>query len=191
MSQSSNRTILWMVVGLAAGGLVLCCCLALTGGLAWFAFQPDVSPDYTTSYDLPQVGQEAPDFTLELLNGGQVSLSEYRGQPVFVNFWAIWCHYCIEEMPLIQDRYERYAGEMVFLVIDEGDFASDVEDFVQEQGYPFPVLLDPSYLAGDLYRIEGYPMSFFIDSDGVIRYVADGMMESADMDAGLQAIGVK
>jgi len=169
---------------------LLACCVLVVGGVAWFAADRTASQDDYAIYSSLQVGDPAPDFTLDLLTGEQVTLSEYRGQPVFVNFWATWCHFCVEEMPLIQDRYEEYASEMAFLVIDQGEFRGTVADFVEQAGYPFPILLDPAYQVGDKYLVDGYPMSFFIDSEGIIRYIANGMMEDSDMNDGLRAIGV-
>lgn len=190
MSHSSDKTILWIALGVVALCLVLGCCVLAVGAFVWLRMPVDSVSQTIDSYNGVQVGDTAPDFSLSLLNGDQVSLSDYRGKPVFVNFWATWCHYCVEEMPLIQESYELYSSEMTFLVVDEGDSIEDVAAFIAEEGYPFPVLLDQFYDVGDLYYVDGYPMSFFVDAEGTIQYIANGMMHASDMNSGLRAIGV-
>lgn len=189
MSHPANRTIIWILISVVVACLLLFCCASLVGVVALCVARAYIPQDYGLSAGL-RVGDTAPDFTIYLINGDRVTLSDYRGQPVFVNFWATWCQYCLEEMPMIQDRFERYSGEMVFLVIDQGEYSGDVSNFVQQEGYPFPVGLDPTLFVGDMYFVDGYPVSFFIDSEGIIRYIANGMMEEYDMNDGLQALGI-
>jgi peroxiredoxin len=198
--QSSAERTMWIVMGVVVGCLVVVVCCVV--GVAAFYYtrlnsfmqaaadRTQVAPSSGDGTGIG-VGNLAPDFSLDLLNSGKTSLSDFRGHPILVNFWATWCSYCVQEMPIIQDRFQRFGQNLVILAVDEGDSANDVSSFIRQSGYTFAVLLDPDYYAGNLYRISSYPMSFFIDQNGIIRYIADGMMLETDLDQGLSSIGVK
>lgn len=128
----------------------------------------------------PEVGALAPDFSLMNLDGETVSLSELRGQNVLVNFWATWCGPCREEMPAIQARYNR--GDFAVLAVDFGESAQVVRGFLTEIGVDLPVLLDTDGRVQELYRVRGYPSTFFIDRRGVVRFFHIGQMSAADID---------
>ncbi|MEB2287156.1 MAG: redoxin domain-containing protein [Anaerolineae bacterium] len=119
------------------------------------------------------MGQRAPDFTVELLDGRTVSLSDFRGRPVLLNFWATWCGPCREEMPDFQTIYDLRGGEAGFVVLAVNfmEARGDVAAFTEGLGITFPVALDPDgRINGGLYRsvIPGYPTSLLLDADGVI-----------------------
>jgi cytochrome c biogenesis protein CcmG, thiol:disulfide interchange protein DsbE len=125
----------------------------------------------------PQEGFVAPDFTLDLLEGGQVTLSDLRGRPVVLNVWATWCGPCREEMPAIERVYRSYKelGLVVIgLNLTSQDFEQAVFAFVQELGLTFPIALDRDGSVGDRYRPLGLPTTYFIDSQGVIQSVVVG-----------------
>src|SRR4030042_2753345 len=91
----------------------------------------------------PQVGKQAPDFQLLNLEEEPVSLSDFQGRPVLLNFWATWCGPCRQEMPLIQDIFtEESDTGLVILAIDVGEPPSAVSSFIQSNNFSFPVLLD-------------------------------------------------
>lgn len=87
MSKPANKSVVWIVIGVTVACLLLFFCAILVGAVALFSVDQNASQDYTISPGL-KVGDTAPDFTLGLLSGDQVTLSDYRGKPVFVNFWA-------------------------------------------------------------------------------------------------------
>ena len=137
----------------------------------------------------PQAGKLAPDFTLYDLDNQAVSLSRLNGQPIFLNFWASWCGPCREEMPLIQTVYERQAEQpqpAVILAINIGEGPSTVENFMQENGLSFPVLLDIEHSVAENYNIRFIPTTFFIDSEGIIREIKIGAFSSViEIERGL------
>lgn len=112
-----------------------------------------------------QVGDEAPDFTLTDINGNTVSLSDFEGQPVIVNFWTSWCGPCLEEMPHFQEFHENYP-DVVILTINCNP-EDEIEEFVTNNGYTFPVLLDYGEVQ-QAYGITGYPETFIINEDGIV-----------------------
>jgi peroxiredoxin len=132
-----------------------------------------------------QVGGTAPDFTLETLDGEQVTLSHFRGQPVVMNFWASWCGPCRAEMPeLVRIYEEKQAAGLVILAINltHTDSIPAVEAFVDEFRLPFPVLLDDKGVVTDLYVLRGLPMSVFIDREGMIQHIQIGLMSGEQVD---------
>ncbi len=137
----------------------------------------------------PEVGSPAPDFTAQTLQGESVSLSDLRGQVVLINFWATWCAPCRVEMPAIQARYNR--GGFTVLAVDFDESAELVQAFVDDLELSFPVLLDPGGEIQNLYRVRGYPTSFFVDAEGIIRVFHIGDMSEAEIDNYLTQLGVR
>ncbi len=137
---------------------------------------------------LPIEGGRAPEFTLQNLDGETVSLSDLRGEVVLVNFWATWCGPCVEEMPTIEARYQQ--GGFEVLAVDFDEPADLVASFMEEIGVDLPVLLDPHGLVQRRYQVRGYPTSFFIDEQGIIRILQIGPMNAAQLDAHLAEMGV-
>ncbi len=132
--------------------------------------------DLTVAIDEP-----APDFALTNLDGETVRLSDFRGKTVVLNFWASWCPPCREEMPEFQElwdeRGEEGADDLVMLALDflVQDTATDARNFIEGNGFTFPVLLDTTDGAvADRYRVRGLPATFFIDGEGVVRGVNYG-----------------
>jgi cytochrome c biogenesis protein CcmG/thiol:disulfide interchange protein DsbE len=119
-----------------------------------------------------QVGQAAPDFALESLTGEKVRLSDLKGKPVVINFWATWCPPCRKEMPEFQQVYDQYrdAG-LQFYAINVGESKVAVEDYRQRLGVHFPILIDKNEEAQTAYKILPLPSTFFIDREGIIRGV--------------------
>lgn len=130
----------------------------------------------------PRQGFSAPDFSAELLNGGQVTLSELRGQPVVLNVWATWCPPCRSEMPALEKIYKDFKEQGLILIglnLTSQDSEKSVVDFVLENSLTFPVALDRDGTVQRKYKISGYPTTFFIDKEGIIRSVVVGGPMSA------------
>ena len=156
---------------------------------------PSAMPPDAADITLPpagvEQGQTAPDFELKDLEGQPVRLSDYRGQAVVVNFWAVWCGYCRFEMPVLQAAYDRYLDSgFVVLAVDIMDHKDSVVEYVREAGLAFPVLLDDRGEVSTQYRVRGLPTSFFIDRNGVIQKTHIGPIDEAMMENSLAQLGV-
>jgi cytochrome c biogenesis protein CcmG/thiol:disulfide interchange protein DsbE len=134
----------------------------------------------------PLVGKQAPDFTLPTLDGIEVSLSQFHGQPVLINFWATWCLPCREEMPELVRSYEAHKSEGLMILglnLTYSDTLPGVQEFVNEFHLTFPVLLDKDgKVAERLYPLPGVPTSIFINRDGTIERVQVGLMSGKQID---------
>jgi peroxiredoxin len=122
----------------------------------------------------PKVGDDAPDFTLQTFDGKTVKLSDYRGTPVVLNFWASYCNPCREEFPLFRKQLAAHPGQFVVLGVDFRDITSDAQGFAKKQRAAWPILTDPTGAVGQAYGIRAVPQTFFIRRDGTIaqRYYA-------------------
>ena len=137
----------------------------------------------TTPGQAPRVGNMAPDFQLPDLEGRTVSLSDFHGMPVLLNFWATWCGPCRAEMPFIQDVFEdkKFSEKgLVILAVNLGESRSKVEQFMETYGLSFEVLLDTSQDVGQAYNIRGIPTTFFIDKDGIIKDIKIGAFSNTE-----------
>ena len=112
---------------------------------------------------------EPHDFTLQLLGGGNTTLSSLRGKVVVLNFWATWCPPCRVEMPSMETLYQRYKDQgLEMLAVNLRENRNVVQQFIQRYGYTFPIPLDLDGMVSSRYGIEAIPTTFIIDRDGVI-----------------------
>lgn len=131
----------------------------------------------------PEIGHPAPDFTLADLKGNEVTLSDFRGQTVFINFWATWCPPCRAEMPEIEAVYQEYKDKGVVVIgVDILEPEDVVRQFVERGGYNWTFVLDATGAVSDDYRITAIPTSFFIDREGIIQAVNIGAMTKRAME---------
>jgi thiol-disulfide isomerase/thioredoxin len=131
----------------------------------------------TAATQPPKVGELASDFYFETPEGEASSISQLSGTPVMLNFWATWCTPCRHEMPFLQQLHEE-GDELVMLTVNVGESSSDVSQFMQDQGFSFPVLLDSNGKVARRYNVTGIPTTFFIDSYGVIQAIKIGAFQS-------------
>ena len=128
-----------------------------------------------------KIGNQAPSFQLHNLDGELVSLSDFQGEPVLINFWATWCPPCRAEMPYLQQIYEEWLERgLVLLAVNIGESSSEVAEFMQSYNLSFPVLLDTKQEISQKYNVRGIPTTFFIDKDGVIQDVKVGSFQSKE-----------
>ena len=128
---------------------------------------------------LVKVGQVAPDFSVEMLDGRTIKLSELRGKVVMLCFWATWCPPCRQEMAHLQEGViDHFAGkDLVVLPISRGEKREVVEKFIADNGYTFGVGLDPERAIYDMYASNFVPRTFIINKAGRVVYRVAGYDE--------------
>ena len=120
-------------------------------------------------------GRPAPDFALRSSTGENLRLSEYRGDVVMINFWATWCGPCRQEMPLLDDLYNRYQRVGFNLLgVNIDDDSSRAMDMMAELGVDFPVLFDDRKEVSRMYEVDAMPVTVLVDREGNVRYVHQG-----------------
>lgn len=137
----------------------------------------------------PEVGLVAPPFELQSLAGESVRLSDLRGKPVILNFWATWCGPCRLEMPVFQEYQDEYGSDLVILTVNSGETEGDIVRFLAELDLDLTVLLDEDLEVGELYRVMGLPSTFFMDGEGVIRFKHLGVITKGQVEGYLREMG--
>lgn len=135
-----------------------------------------------------EVGAPLPDFALDDLDGNPVRLSDLRGRPVVLTFFASWCFPCQKEMPVLQEAWEEREDEFTAVAVSYDDLARDSRQFVEDLGVTFPVLLDVDDVVRDRYGLRGIPQTFFVDERGVLRDRVFGITTRDALDEPLEAL---
>ncbi|MCA9981274.1 MAG: TlpA family protein disulfide reductase, partial [Anaerolineales bacterium] len=141
-------------------------------GSGWLWFSRQDSPPAISADQLPiapTAGSQAPDFTLTTLAGDTLTLSELRGTPVVLNFWASWCGPCRYETPYFQQIHETNGDEVLILGINQREGAETVAAFGDEFSLTYPLLLDSDGQVSTAYRVFGLPTTVLVDANGVVR----------------------
>jgi thiol-disulfide isomerase/thioredoxin len=140
---------------------------------------------------MPQLrGKAAPLFTLVSLDGKKVSLADYRGRPVLVNFWATWCAPCKLEMPWFEEFRAKYQGQgFEVLGIAEDDAGKDeIAKAAKKLGATYPILLTDGKVAPAYGGIDYLPMSFYVDGKGVVREETAGLASKDEVEANIKKL---
>jgi peroxiredoxin len=165
--------------------------VAVAVGVArpWQENDPDlgivVQGDVDGDADLqtaPTANSLAPNFRLETVGGEVVKLSDLRGKPVFINFWATWCFSCVTEMPAIQRLADTYGDELVVVGVNVGEEADNARTFAENFDIRFTLLLDPDMEVTRAYEVRAMPTSLFIDPAGVVHSVQYGVLTPPQME---------
>lgn len=136
-------------------------------------------------------GVAAPDFTGELMDGTSITLSELQGKPVIINFWATWCGPCVKEMPAFERLKDDFGDKIGIIAVNCGDDAGTVKDFVEENGYTFPVVLDEEYSISMLYPTNSIPYTVVVDAEGRVTHISTGALDADTMyERYKEALGV-
>lgn len=138
---------------------------------------------------------EAPDFTVENADGEEVKLSDYVGKPIVLNFWASWCSPCKSEMPEFNEAWEELDGEVQFLMVNMTDGSRETVDtakeYVEGQGFSFPVFFDTGSEAAMAYSAYSLPTTYFIDAEGYVVARAVGAIDRDTLQKGLDLIYIQ
>ncbi len=174
--QQSNRLLAAAII-LIVGGL---------SAIFWMSAKTATPRETTNAYGAPALAQKGgtvTDFTIGSLNNGQISLADYEGDVIIMNFWATWCPPCRAEMPAIDRFYEAYKDEgLVVLAINEEESEETVRPFIQANNFSFPVLLDTEGRVAQQYSTRSFPTTFIIDRQGVIQHVQTGEISEAELE---------
>ena len=190
MKNKKNALILILVLVLLLGG----------AGFLYTKLSDNVSPTLPTEQNDPQENTEnpdaeaapAPDFTVTDMDGKEVALSDFRGKPVILNFWASWCGPCRSEMPEFDAAYQKYKDDIHFLMVNATDGSRETveiaKDFIAGEGYTFPVYFDESGSASATYGVTGLPATFFIGAQGEAVARASGAISGDILQQGIDMI---
>lgn len=134
----------------------------------------------------------APNFTVIDTDGNEVSLADFRGKPVVLNFWASWCGPCQSEMPAFEAAYAAEGEEIHFLMVNLTDGSRETVEtakaFVEDAGYTFPVYFDTKVDAAAVYGVRSIPVTYFIDAEGNVVVYGSGALNATTLEKGLSMI---
>ncbi len=129
----------------------------------------------------------APDFTVTDVNGNLVSLSDFKGKPVVINFWATWCPPCIGELPYFEAMYKQYGEKVEFMMVNLTDGRDEtievVNTFIEDADYTFTVYYDTEYSGATAYGTYSIPVTAFVDKDGNLVRKQVGAMSKEALEA--------
>lgn len=134
----------------------------------------------------------APDFTVYDIDGDAVSLSDFIGKPVIINFWASWCGPCKMEMPEFEEKFNELGDDIQFLMVNLTDGNRETREtasaYIEESGYTFPVYFDTDQDAAYNYGVYSIPSTYFIGADGSAVAMAQGAIDGSILDQGISMI---
>ena len=137
-------------------------------------------------------GSEAPDFTVYDREGNPHKLSDFRGTPVLLNFWASWCGPCQMEMPDFQKYFESHGDKVSFVIVNLTDGQQETVEsasaFIAENGYSFPVYYDTDLDATYSYNTSGLPVTYFLDAEGNFVAWKQGMLTAESLQTGIDML---
>ncbi len=172
---------------LAAAGLVV---LLIAAGAVYRHLSARVTPETTTvpaSQEAVTEQSAAPDCMLLDAEGNETRLSDHRGKPVVVNFWATWCPYCVDELPLFDEAAKTYGDRIDFMVVDLVDGSRETvekaKSYLDENGLTFPAYFDTTTEAAFLFNITSIPVTVFIHPDGTVMDSCLGTLQKDALQA--------
>lgn len=135
--------------------------------------------------DINEIKDIAPDFTVYDNNGNEVHLSDFKGKPVVINYWASWCSPCKAELPDFDELYNEFKDDVVFLMINATDGRRETKEtadkLISEKGYSFDIYYDTKSNAAYEYGFAYLPTTVFIDKYGIIQYSQSGQITKSKL----------
>ncbi|WP_054534226.1 TlpA family protein disulfide reductase [Herpetosiphon geysericola] len=168
----SRKEWLWLGAGIIVAIIVIATVAILTSGNS-------NKPQTVVGIDRP-----VPAMVLKTVDGDSFNPAEYRGKPLIINFWASWCEPCKEEMPALVRTAERYGDKIAVVGINltDQDKDQEIRRFIQRYAVTYPIALDNERVAQQAFGIFNIPVTFFIDSEGIIRYTRINAITETEMD---------
>ncbi|MBA3826709.1 MAG: TlpA family protein disulfide reductase [Ktedonobacterales bacterium] len=138
------------------------------------------------------VGQTAPSFSAQTAADGKaITLAQFKGHPVVINFWGTFCIPCRSETPLLQRTYAAHsAAGLMILGIDQAEPADSVAQYGKDYGLTYPLIPDGNLTINKAYGVTALPVTYFIDAKGIIRSATNGVLSPGSLASGLQSIGI-
>lgn len=145
-------------------------------------------PDAEALSTAPEAGALAPNFRLETVGGEVVELADLRGTPIFLNFWATWCFFCLTEMPAMQNIADEYGDQVIVMGVNAGDSPEDARLYAANNDIHYTLALDTDLDIIEAYEVRQMPTSVFIDEHGVITSVIYGVLVPDQMRQNINAM---
>ncbi len=160
----------------------------ITAAVAVFAAAAIAVSLATSGGGSPSTPPVAPGFTLTALGdpGRHITLSQYQGKPLIVNFWASWCEPCQRETPLLASWYRQQGGHVIIIGLDENDNAASALKFAEAKGVSYPIGVDPGLAAAGAYDVTGLPQTFFLNARHRIVDHVFGAVTQANLAKGVR-----
>lgn len=171
--EKRKRWLMW-------GGITVLGVAALVGLISLIP-DPADSPDAATAAGTATVGAPAPTVDMVDFNGEPVTLSQFEGTPVVLNFWATWCPFCVAEMPDFEKVNQAADGQVQFIGVNLQDDAGAAEDLVGETGVTYLVTKDPQGVVYNAFGGVAMPTTVFIGADGVVDEVVTGALTEGQL----------
>lgn len=176
--------------------------ILVVAGILYNKLGDNIKPDSLITEQSSTTGSEsgnesenrtsAPNFTVTNKEGKEVKLSDFKGKPVVLNFWASWCGPCVGEMPVFEDTYKTNSDSIEFVMVNLTDGSretvSTAKSFISNNDYTFPVYFDEKSSAASAYAVYSIPATYFIDKDGYVIAQAKGPLEAESLRRGIEMI---
>lgn len=176
-------TRIFLLVGGLGAGLLL-------GGIILWMGTPRMENPFTIPNGLPKIGSPIPTFELPDSDGKVIKSKDYLGKPLIINFWATWCAPCKLEMPLLQKMAQRYDKELSLVGVNFEESKDIVVQYIHQNNIDIQVLLDEPGKIADAFGVHAFPVTFFVDKDGVLRSMHFGQLDEPLIQTYLQTIGI-
>ncbi len=191
-----KNTVKWIIIAVLLVGILVGATALYNKYSEEFNMNNQTSTENTSKNEQADnvQGNVAPDFTVTDYDGNKVRLSDFKGKPVVLNFWATWCYYCKVEMPDFNEAYKKYP-DVQFLMVNatgtNGETVETAKAYVEQEKYEFPVFFDKEYNALRTYGISSFPMTIFIDEDGNIVSQRIGMLTMEALESEIEKLTEK